>query len=198
MKNDIAIQIINYNTKKYLSICLNTLLRDLATTNIRYSISVLDNNSNDDLTELQNVFNKKNFSFYFSNKNLGFGGGHNYLSRKNKAKYLLILNPDIKIIEPKTIQRLLERINNKEEIKVVGPKLLTEKETPQAYDHGELDGLIAKVALRSGNSYWKNRDNSIKCSWVSGAVLLIEKEIFDLVDGFDENFFYTKRRKICV
>jgi len=79
---------------------------------MKYSISILDNNSNDNLSELQNAFNKK-ISFYFSNKNLGFRGGDNYLSKKNNTKYLLILNLDIEIIEPKTIQRLFERINNK-------------------------------------------------------------------------------------
>lgn len=199
IQDDVAIQIINYNTKEYLSACLNMLLKDLEKTDIKYSISVLDNNSNDCLTKLQGVFNKRNISFYFSNKNLGFGGGHNYLSKKNNAKYLLILNPDIEIIELKTVQRLFKKINNKKNIKVLGPKLLTRDKQPQAYDHGELNGIVSKIAIRSGNSYWKNRNKPIKCAWISGAVLLIEKQIFELIGGFDEKFFlYKEEEDLCL
>ena len=199
MQYDIAIQIINYNTKQCLSRCLKTLLKDLEKSNLKYTILILDNNSKDDLSELQNVFNKENVSFYFSGKNLGFGKGHNYLAKKTNAKYLLILNPDIEIIEPDSIKRLFEKINTDNEIKVIGPKLLMKNKKPQVYDHGELKGLLAKIALRSGNSYWKNRNNPVKCAWVSGAVLLVEKQIFNKVNGFDERLFlYKEEEDLCL
>lgn len=75
--------------------------------------------------------------------------------------------------------------------------MLIKNKEPQIYDYGELNSIIAKIAIRSGHSYWKNRYNPVECAWVSGAVLLIEKEIFELVGGFND-IFYTKRKRIYV
>lgn len=195
MRYDIAIQIVNYNTKKYLLECVETVIDDLDGTNLTYTILVLDNNSDDDLTELENRF-RDNVSFYYSDKNLGFGAGHNYLSDKASSKYILILNPDVKLIEPNSIERLLKSIQG--DVKVVGPKLLTEDGQPQAHDHGELNGLHARISASLGKSYWKNQEESTESMWVSGAFVIIEREVFDAEKGFDENFFlYKEEEDLC-
>lgn len=200
MTFDITIQIINYNTKKYLEKCLKGVINDLENSNIDYRIHILDNNSNDDLSDLERKFmeNNKTF-FYFSKRNLGFGKGHNYLAKKSDAKYILVLNPDVDFIEENTIKRLFERINADSKIKVIGPKLLTDKGTRQLWDHGELIGFLAWVALNSGDSYGKNRNDICEVAWVSGAFFLIEFEIFNRVGGFDENFFlYKEEEDLCL
>lgn len=196
---DLVIQIVNYKTKDYLGSLLADLIKDLENSELKYEINILDNNSGDNLLEIENKYRQQNVSFYYSDKNLGFGGGHNFLSKKSNSKYILILNPDIRFIEKRTIDRLFFRISNDEKIKVVGPKLLTEERKPQAWDHSELKSLLAKISLWSGNSYWKNRDKTIEVAWVSGAVFLIEKLIFDKINGFDEKFFlYKEEEDLCL
>lgn len=189
----VSIQLINYKTKRYLAGCLEGLLNDLSGTGFEYEILVLENDSGDDLSNLEKKYKEK-VSFYYSNKNLGYGGGHNYLSRIATGEHLLLLNTDLRFIEPKTIERLLDSLTvNKAAI--VGPKLITEKNNVQKYDHGELTGKLAEAALNMGNSFWRSRNQITIVAWVSGAVFLITKAAFNKVGGFDENFFLYKEEE---
>ena len=197
--NDLSVQIVNYKTKPYLENCLEGLFEDLEKTELKYEINILDNNSGDDLTDIEEKYKERKINFYRSDKNLGFGGGHNFLSKKTDADYLLILNPDIKFMEEKTVERLFCEIKKNNKTKVVGPKLITKKNKAQGWDHGQLKGLLATIALRSGSSHWKNSKRSLEVAWVSGAVFMIEKKIFDQIDGFDENFFlYKEEEDLCL
>ncbi len=184
---DLAIQIVNYKTKKYLTDCLRSVFEDLRDAEFSYQVNVLDNASGDDLSDLEIEYSGR-VHFFRGDKNVGFGAGHNLLARKTQAKYLLLLNPDIKIIEPDTVGRLLKGIK-KFDAQVIGPRLITAKGKVQWWDHGELHGFLAQIALNGGGSWWKPRRKPVEVAWVSGAVFLIEKNWFDRINGFDENFF---------
>ena len=111
---DLSIQIVNFNTKSYLINCLQSVFQNLSDSQLSFEINILDNNSNDDLSDLKSFFSdsqKESLKIYQSQKNLGFGGGHNYLAKNTKAKYLLLLNPDIVIEEKESIERLYKRIS---------------------------------------------------------------------------------------
>lgn len=196
---DIAIQIINYKTSKYLDFCLSSLLKDIDRTLLRIKINILDNHSGDDLSALEKKYGgNKRISFYYNNRNIGFGGGHNLLAKKTESHYLLFLNPDVEFIEPHTIQNLYETIQQASNIKIIGPQLVLENGSTQKWDHGELDGLIAFLYLQTGHSYWRLQKNISNVAWVSGAVFLIEKKIFEEVSGFDEHFFlYKEEEDLC-
>lgn len=201
MKYDLVIQLVNYNTKKYLVDCLNDVIKDLQNSKINYVISVLDNNSNDDLKDLEEIYKDKKVFFYYSKKNLGFGGGHNFLAKKYNAKYVLLLNTDLKFIESNSIKRLYDFLieNYQNNVKVVGPKLVMKNGKSQPFDHGEFKGIFGKITNWIGNTYWKNRDEILECSWVSGAVFMVEKNVFDEIGGFDENFFlYKEEEDLCL
>jgi len=175
---DVAIQIVNYNTKKYLIDCIDGVFADLQGSNLQYEVLVLDNASSDDLKDLQVRYGNK-VSVFRSDKNKGFGGGHNDLAVRSKAPFILILNPDIKFIEPRTIERLMDRVKAGKKYAVVGPKLVTGSGVVQEWDHGELRGLQAWVANHIGRSYWKDRDQEGAVAWVSGAFFLIRRDVFE-------------------
>lgn len=201
MKYDLVIQLVNYNTKKYLIDCLNDVIKDLQNSEINYVISVLDNNSSDDLKDLEKIYKDKKVFFYYSKNNLGFGGGHNFLAKKYDGKYLLLLNADLKFIETNSIQRLFDYLeeNKISKTKVVGPKLVEKNGKTQRFDHGELNGFLAKIIRGIGNTYWKDRNEIIESSYISGAVFMMEKRIFDEIGGFDENFFlYKEEEDLCL
>lgn len=196
---DISIQIVNYNTKKYLFTCIEDAISDLAGTKISYEILVIDNNSQDDLSDLEDKYKDSQVKFFYSKENKGFGAGHNFLSKKTESEYLLILNSDIEFLEKNTISRLLCEIKSNKKIKVIGPKLLTSENKPQEWDHGELRGLRAWIANKMGGSYWKIRQKVMASAWVSGAFFLIRSDIFKDVGGFDENFFlYKEEEDLCL
>lgn len=198
MKYDILIQIINYNTRKYLETCLESLFNDLKGSDLNYKIIVLDNNSSDNLEDLRKLYESKSISFYKSEKNLGFGGGHNFISGLEDSRYILILNSDIKFIEKNSVKRLYEKLIESDRYKVSGPKLVEEDMNPQKFDHGEIQGVSSWIKNNYGSSYWKERDTEAEAAWVSGAVFLIERDLFENIKGFDENFFlYKEEEDLC-
>jgi GT2 family glycosyltransferase len=196
--DDICIQIVNYKTKKYLLPCLDALFADLEGSKLKYSVAILDNASGDDLSDIPKRYPEQRVEINQNDKNVGFGAGHNILAKHAQAKYLLLLNPDIKIIEPHTIERLLERAKQSK-AQVVGPRLINAAGKSQLYDHGELYGLRAWVANNAGHAFWRERKDRAEVAWVSGAVFLIEKSWFDRLGGFDENFFlYAEELDLCL
>ena len=191
---ELSIQIINYNTKKYLERCLRSLLKDLEDVKFSYKIIILDNNSNDDLSGLQ--FSYKEVDFYRLKNNLGFAGGHNWLAVKQKSRKLLILNPDIEFSESNTVSRLVNQ--QKSSIEVVGPRLVNKEGITQQWDHGELKGLKAYIADKVNRSVWQEQTQLTRATWVSGAVFLINRTVFDELKGFDEGFFlYGEEEELC-
>ncbi|MBV6478948.1 MAG: Rhamnosyltransferase WbbL [Ignavibacteria bacterium] len=196
-KTDILIQIINYNTKDYLDDCLSGLFEDIGNSEFNYKVIVLDNNSNDNLCDLKEKYADRKIEFIKSEKNHGFGGGHNYISRLADSRYNLILNSDIKFIEPDTVARLFKRIQNSG-YKVIGPCLVLEDFSRQEFDHGELYGLLPRLKNSFGSSYWKPRSTESEAAWVSGAVFMIESDVFREMNGFDEKFFlYKEEEDLC-
>ena len=195
----LRIQIVNYKTKKYLFDCLESLSQDLEFFRETYSVAILDNASGDDLSDITATFPKlKNIEIYRSELNLGFGSGHNRLAKRGDSKYLLLLNPDTRIVEPQTVERLIGA-SEREHTTVVGPRLITGLGKTQSWDHGELHGLRAWIAHNFGASYWRERTDHTEVAWVSGAVFLVRKDRFDELSGFDEHFFlYKEDEDLCL
>jgi GT2 family glycosyltransferase len=195
--DDVRIQIVNYRTKAYLVTCLQSLFGSLDAEPIAYTVAVLDNASGDDLSDLPALFPHRALEVHHAHVNRGFGAGHNALACHGRARYLWLLNPDTQVPEPATLQRLVRRAAETG-AQVIGPRLYTEGGRTQVWDHGELDGWLARCALASGNSYWRARHNTTPAAWVSGAALLIETAWFDRVGGFDEGFFlYKEEEELC-
>jgi N-acetylglucosaminyl-diphospho-decaprenol L-rhamnosyltransferase len=194
---ELAIQVVNYRTRRYLERCVETVVSDLAGGATRYEINLLDNDSGEDLSDLAGRF--AGCRTFTAPSNLGFGGGHNLLARETGAPHLLILNPDVELTEPNSVERLLGLARGDARVKVVGPKLLLEDGSPQPYDHGRLHGVRAEIALRGGHSYWRATGVRQAVAWVSGAAMLIERAAFAAVGGFDERLFlYKEDEDLCL
>lgn len=189
---ELAIQFVNYKTKDYLKQSIADVKTDLRGAEIDYMIYVLENGSGDDLSELE----QEQVHIQTSPANLGFGAGHNVLASVHESRYMLILNPDIKIIEEATIARLKQSLEQIDQAGIVGPRLVTKQLKQQEWDHGELDFSYGND---SPTSFWEARKKRGAVAWVSGAAMLIETEAFRAAEGFDENFFlYKEEEDLCL
>jgi GT2 family glycosyltransferase len=186
---DLAVQLVNYRTRRQLETCLETVLPDVADLNAR--VFVLDNASGDDLSEL--AARHPSVVFETAEANVGFGAGHNRLAARHDARALLVLNPDTRFIEPDTAARLLRALA--EDVAAVGPQLVSASGEVDVRDHGELRGFRARVAQAAGHSHYRRRDAPADVAWVSGAACLIAREWFDRVGGFDPGFFLFKEEE---
>jgi N-acetylglucosaminyl-diphospho-decaprenol L-rhamnosyltransferase len=186
---DVAVQVINYRTRRQLEACLPTVLADVA--GLDHRVLVLDNASGDDLSALAAAH--PSVEFVDSDRNVGFGAGHNLLAARHDAPALLILNPDTEIVEPRTVERLLAALGDG--VAAVGPQLVSASGAVDPRDHGELHGFRARVALAAGDSHYRRRDAPADVAWVSGAACLVDRAAFDAVGGFDPEFFLFKEEE---
>jgi N-acetylglucosaminyl-diphospho-decaprenol L-rhamnosyltransferase len=199
---DVTIQIVNYKTKNFLNPLIDSILKDLRGSNLTFEINILDNNSGDDLRSFFTKWQNHGVHVYVSDKNGGFGAGHNMLAAKTNAQFLLILNPDLLFIEKNTIKRLIA-VSNKKRVAVVGPRLLTPRSRQdrslynlsvdqlkqQPWDHFKYDKSVG---------LYHPHDELSEVAWVSGAVLLIARQQFVDAGGFDEKFFlYYEEVDLC-
>jgi GT2 family glycosyltransferase len=193
----LAVQVVNYRTRRYLERCVETVVADLGASGLGHEINLLDNASGEDLEDIAQRF--AGVRTFVAPRNLGFGGGHNLLAAKTEAPYLLILNPDIQITVPGTSSRLLELVARDPRVCAVGPKLVMDDGKPQPYDHGRLHGARAAIALRGGHSYWRATDVRQEVAWVSGGAMLVEHAAFRAVGGFDAKLFlYKEDEDLCL
>ncbi len=193
----IAVQVVNYRTRRYLERCIETVVADLEAGGPGYEINLLDNASGEDLDDLAARYT--GCRAFTTPVNRGFGGGHNLLAAQTDVPYLLILNPDVEVHAPGAVRRLLEVVSADARVKAVGPKLVMADGRPQPYDHGRLHGRRAAIALKGGHSYWRATDVRQEVAWVSGAALLVEREAFAAIGGFDEKLFlYKEDEDLCL
>ncbi len=193
----LAVQVVNFRTRRYLERCVETVVADLRGSGLGYEINLLDNASGEDLEEIAERF--PGARAFAAPENLGFGGGHNLLAGETAAPHLLILNPDVEIRAPGAVSRLLALVTGDDAVKAAGPKLVMADGRPQPYDHGRLHGARAAIALKGGHSYWRATQVRQQVAWVSGAAMLVERAAFRAVGGFDEKLFlYKEDEDLCL
>ena len=87
----LSVIIVNYNVKKLLKECLQSVL--IASENIETEVYVVDNNSSDGSVDmLQEDFPM--VKLIINNNNTGFSIANNQAIKHAIGKYILILNPD--------------------------------------------------------------------------------------------------------
>lgn len=198
---DLAIQIVNYKSKAFLDPLLTSIINDISTLDCAIEINILDNASGDDLSDIGAKWKKHNVHVYTSKTNGGFGAGHNLLAHKTAAPYLLILNPDILLIESHTIQRLLKSLEQ-HNATAVGPRLQNPK--TRSYTLGQpLASRQLKQQIWDYGTFtvfwrYKTLHAPQEVEWVSGGVTLINRGAFDAIGGFDERYFlYYEDLDLC-
>ena len=195
---DLAVQIVNFNTKAHLVPCLESVVAALERSGLDARALVLENGSGDDLRDLAGRFGAA-VEFHESEVNLGFGGGHNHLARTTRSRCLCFLNPDVVLPPEGDVFGALLAACAEPGVAVAGPMLVGEDGAPQRWDHGDLHGLRARISNGAGAAYWRERHDRTDVAWVSGACMVIDRDAFEAVGGFDERFFlYKEEEDLCL
>lgn len=207
----VSVIIVNYNTKKLLENCINSIIRE--TIDISYEIIVSDNGSADGSIQMVKELYPK-VILIENNENIGFGAANNRGLERAKGKYIFYLNSDtiVKNNAIKLFYDTWERIERKINPGCMGAFLKDENGNDavsyMSYTKSidQIEKSFARVCVRNclGNIGIKNlpdlrigRSHSIiknieyenlyECDgFVSGAAMFLKND-----DGarFDERFF---------
>lgn len=189
----VTVAILNWNGKKFLEQFLQILLDK--TNNEFADIVIIDNASTDDSLD----YLKSNFpevKTIVLEKNYGFAEGYNRGLKGIETEYYLLLNSDIEVSDS-WLEPLLDLMDNDKSIAVCGPKILSYYEKDRFEYAGAGGGFIDKYAypfcrgriFETCEKDLGQYDSNIECFWISGAAFMIRAEVFNLLNGFDNDFF---------
>ena len=165
---------------------------------------VVDNASNDNSVKiLQDEIKEKkykNVSIIANQENSGFGAGNNLGAMAAKGKYILFLNNDTQVLD-KGILEMANYIDQHKEVAILGGQLRNSDGTLQA-SVGKFYTLFNAFLLLLGMQKFglldKSPDRIVEVDWVKGGLLMIRKEVFSKLSGFDEKIFmYTEDMELC-
>ena len=186
----LSVVILNYNVRYFLELCLKSVKASIFS--IDAEIIVVDNNSTDDsCLMVRQLFPE--VTLIENKENLGFSKANNQGVSIAKGEYICILNPDTVVAED-TFERLLEFANSKQNLGIIGCKLIDG--TGQFLPESKRNIPVIKVAIQKifGNSkkYYANhlnQDTTGKVDVLVGAFMFVKREIYNKVNGFDEDYF---------
>ena len=201
---ELSIIILSYNTKDLTLQCIQSVIKQYKKEleEEKIEIVVVDNNSTDGSPSAIS-----NFKFQISNlkpienkKNVGFAKGCNIGAKAALGKYILFLNSDTEVLDKGFLQ-MIEFLEKNPKVAILGGKLYNADGSaqPSAGKFYNLTNLIIMLLGLERLGFLRSSPTKIqKVDWVSGACMMIKKELFDKLFGFDEHFFmYIEDMELC-
>jgi len=180
----VSIVIPVYEKFKTTYQCLESIAKHLPTCS--FEIIVVDDASKDETMFAGFLFSGA-VKIVRNSTNQGYVGSCNTGAAQARGEYLLFLNNDT-LMRPRWLDELVATFTNAPHIGVVGAKLLFEEGTLQ-----EAGGMIWRLG---DGCNWGRHDDPAEpkycylrdCDYVSGAALMIERALFENLNGFDTHY----------
>lgn len=181
----LSIIIVKYKCDAYLKKCLNSIKKSN-----KWEIIIVDNDK----------------------ENLGFAAGCNKGAEKAKGKYLLFLNPDTLVLD-NCLEKMVNFMEKNQDVGVIGPKIFLNEKKERQLSFCRFPNVLSFLFVYSplknlwkNNPFWKRHIYSdqlgtskpVEVGAVAGAAIMVRKNVFDKIGGFDENFFlYFDENDLC-
>ncbi|WIG36678.1 glycosyltransferase family 2 protein [Bacillus toyonensis] len=202
----ISFVIVNYNTKRITEDCVNSINNNKSLEKFKYEIIIVDNNSNDGSREYFKEQAFINTTIIENDNNEGFGKANNLGVQSCKGKYIVLLNSDTLAGET-DFKLLIDTMQRNNNIGVLSAKILNRDSSIQSLGFS-FPSLINELKLnflfwnfnfmkRIRLKGYKNK-GLFKVDWISGSFMVIRKDDYCSVGGFDENIFmYAEDLELC-
>ncbi len=195
----LSIVIVNYNTEKLLRSCLESVYGGANGTPL--DIWVVDNNSRDNsVAMLKSMFPM--VKVIQNPSNVGFSRANNLVISQSRSDYILLLNPDTLIIGD-AIEQVVKFMKEHPEVGIAGCKVLNRDGTLQLacrrsiptpevafYRLTGLSRLFPRSRVMAKyNMTYESPDLTHEVDAVSGAFLMIRRQVVEEIGLLDERFF---------
>ena len=195
---NIKILILNYNGKKLLKTCLDSV-ESIEYSN--YTTILIVNHSNDGSVEYVKS-QYPNIEVIQTGKNLMYAGGYNYFFNMNPNDdcYYMILNNDA-IVDKNILNGFIQGVSQYGEANIYGPKIMLAEQKNKIWYAGskvELNkGIIKHLNIREDENNVDLKDSIT--DYISGCCLFVHSKIVKRLKGFDENFnMYMEDVDFCL
>jgi len=205
---DLAIIIVNYNTRDLLRECLQSTYSSEG--DVSFSVIVVDNASTDgsgamvtaEFPQAELIASQYNGGFAYAN-NLGLKrAGFSPQISTNKYRYALLLNPDT-VLPPDALAEMLRFLDDRPQVGAAGPKLILldgsldlacrrSFPTPQVsfYRMMGLSKLFPRHPVFGRyNMTYADPDQTIEVDAVVGAFMMVRQEAIQQAGLLDETYF---------
>ena len=190
--------IVDYHAGEVLTNCIDTLHANGVTT-----IVVVENG---EAGSTGSALDGRDVTLVEPGVNLGYGRGVNRgAAAARSARYLLVSNPDVEAHDG-AVAALIDYLDAHPDVAIVGPRIErpdgTTYPSMRVFPNVWLAGLHALLEpIWPGNpatrAYRSARaDGTV--DWVSGAFLVIRRDVFEEIGGFDERYFmFAEDMALC-
>lgn len=199
----LSIVIVSYNSKALLRDCLQSVLDTAA--DLSPETVVVDNASSDGNVSMM----RKEFPMVrviANSENLGFARATNQGIAAATGEYILLLNPDTRVL-PGALAALTRFMDEHPEAGAVGPRLLNVDGTLQPSCHAfpnmrahflDISGICRRFTWTQRWRAGKMHDQPCAVDWVMGACLLLRRRAIQQVGPLDEDYFlYSEEMDWC-
>lgn len=195
---DVSIIIINYNTLELTKNTINSVIEK--TQGIKYEIILVDNASADGSIEYFEEKYRNKIIFLKNRENLGFGRANNKGIEIAKGKYVFLLNSDTLLIN-NAIKILFDYMELNLKAGVCGGNLYDGELNPAHsylkkipsikteinYFFNILGKIVKKISKKRDDFNYSESVREV--GYITGADMMIKKNILEKVGIFDEIFF---------
>lgn len=204
---DVSIIFVNYKTNVLLQDALKSVIEK--SSGFSYEIIIVDNSQDEEEFSKLKALQKENVHLIDAKANLGFGKANNLGAKIAKGRYLYFLNTDTLLIN-NAIFLLKEYLDAHINVGVVGSNIYTKELKP---NHSffpiekNLKGekrmssllLATKKKLGWNRPDFNYSDKPVETKgYVCGASLMIRKDVFNQLGGFDKDIFmYAEESLLC-
>ncbi|MDP2208914.1 MAG: glycosyltransferase family 2 protein [Bacteroidota bacterium] len=200
MSINLSYIIVTYNSAGFIGDCLNSIARQKSN-EITSEVILIDNASKDLTVEIV----RKKFPQIILNENrenVGFASAVNQVFSLSKGEHVLLLNPDT-ILKNNFTGELYSFVNSTPDASITGVKIVDEnnKHHPSSWKKISLKTILFEILFPyniSINLVTEKPNKPTKVENVSGACILIRRDVFKAMNGFDERFFlYYEEIDFC-
>lgn len=193
MKNMISIVVIEYNSLDDIDKCVATIKQRC--TGMEYEIIVSSNSCYPKEKQDELVRAMADVRWCFNERNGGFGYGMNQGLKNASGDYLVVMNPDV--ILKGNLLVLADFLKSHKAAGAVAPQIVGHDGSVQDSCRKFVTPwrFFARQLRRklTGNELVKNERFDYSriqtADWVSGAFIMVKREVYETVGGFDEGYF---------
>lgn len=201
---DLSVIIVSYKGYERLRQCLDSL-KTLGRKNISVEVIVVNNCPGDEtISFFESQY--EGFRFIDNDRNGGYANGCNLGFSHSEGSYILILNPDTVVTE-KALDELVSVARSNPSFKIVSCRQVNEK-GKESVAWGpfpafiNLTGFMRAVTRTGYKNQIRHRDgypsHIFFPDWISGSVVLLSREDYRRLNGFDEDFWmYFEDVDLC-